>query len=551
MSSAESTRPRIWSIVVVIIVGLLLAMLPRESHAAATALPLLQSSTLDQSNEPSSYSLAASDFLQAQTFTAGRSGLLDRVELLGTRNPSGGASIPIQITAVDGSGRPTGPVLGSGSLNDNQFSGTQGVWASVGIEPVVPVIAGVKYAIVKPNGSPSWFFWAIAGDTYSGGQSVQFTLLQDIDFAFRTYVGPNTAPVASDDSYTTNEDTLLTGSVLSNDSDVDSTPLTAVKVSDPAHGDLTLNSDGSFTYTPNANFFGTDSFTYKANDGIDDSDVATVTITVNAVNDAPTATNDSYSTDEDTALTMNAPGVLSNDSDIDSTTLTAIKVAGPAHGTLTLNADGSFTYTPAANYNGPDSFTYKANDGSADSNIATVNLTVNAVNDVPTIAVAASGECRSDISGLIKLTLSDVDSSNLTLSATSSNTNLVPLTNVVFGGSGTNRSATITTVRGKTGSATITITVSDGQLISTTTVRVQAGGNGNDTVTGTDGADLIFGQNGDDTLNGKAGNDVLCGGLGNDTLQGDAGADSFDGGKGTDRVTDFKSSEGDTKVNIP
>src|SRR5204863_460194 len=85
---------------------------------------------------------------------------------------------------------------------------------------------------------------------------------------------------------------------------------------------------------------------------------------------------DSYTTAEDAALTITAPGVLGNDSDIDNDPLTATLVSGPAHGSLTLNADGSFTYTPDANYNGADSFTYTANDGTANSNVATVSLTL-------------------------------------------------------------------------------------------------------------------------------------------------------------------------------
>ena len=94
--------------------------------------------------------------------------------------------------------------------------------------------------------------------------------------------------------------------------------LTAVLVSGPAHGTLTLNADGSFTYTPAANFNGTDSFTYKANDGAADSNVATVTSRSTAVNDAPVAVNDSYTTNEDTPLIdRRAPGVLANDTDVD------------------------------------------------------------------------------------------------------------------------------------------------------------------------------------------------------------------------------------------
>src|SRR5207249_11632699 len=113
------------------------------------------------------------------------------------------------------------------------------------------------------------------------------------------------------------------------------------------------------------------------------SAIATVPITATAPNAPPVAANDSYPTNDDTVLTQSAPGVLANDTDPDGDTKTAALVAGPSHGTLTLNANGSFTYTPAANYNGPDSFTYRASDGTLTSNIATVAITVAAVNDAP------------------------------------------------------------------------------------------------------------------------------------------------------------------------
>ena len=231
----------------------------------------------------------------------------------------------------------------------------------------------------------------------------------------------NHAPVANGDSYTTAEDTVLTVAapgVLANDTDADGNALTATLVSGTAHGTVALNANGGFTYTPAANYNGPDAFTYKANDGKADSNVATVSIAVSAVNDAPVASNDSYATAEDTALTVAAPGVLSNDTDVDGNALTAVLVSGPAHGTLTLNANGSFSYTPAANYNGADSFTYKANDGSADSNVATVSLTITAVNDPPvavndayavkpnaTLTVPAPGVLAND---------GDVDSPSLT-----------------------------------------------------------------------------------------------------------------------------------------
>ncbi|HEY3595029.1 MAG TPA: Ig-like domain-containing protein, partial [Polyangiaceae bacterium] len=161
-----------------------------------------------------------------------------------------------------------------------------------------------------------------------------------------TVIGVNDPPTAASDSYTVNEDNTLNvpaSGVLANDSDPDGDALTAVLASGPAHGALTLNSDGSFSYTPDANFNGTDSFSYKANDGTVDSNLTTVTINVNPVNDPPQTQNDVYSTNEDTPLIV-APGagVLANDTDVEGDTLTAVLVSGPMHGVVTLNPDGSF-----------------------------------------------------------------------------------------------------------------------------------------------------------------------------------------------------------------
>jgi VCBS repeat-containing protein len=273
-----------------------------------------------------------------------------------------------------------------------------------------------------------------------------------------------------------------------NDTDSDSDTLTAVKVANPGHGTVTLNANGSFTYTPEANYNGSDSFTYQAYDGSLYSNTATVTITVNAVNDAPsfttgpdqnvledaglqtvntwatslsagpsnesgqvldfivtngnnslfsvqpaiaangtltftpaanangtatvtvsihdnggasnggvatsgtqtftitvTSVNDppvaptggaAYSTDENAVLNQAAPGVLENVTDLDGDPLTAVLVSNVSHGTLVLNANGSFTYTPAAGFTGSDSFTCKASDGTTDSSVFTVTIEV-------------------------------------------------------------------------------------------------------------------------------------------------------------------------------
>jgi VCBS repeat-containing protein len=409
------------------------------------------------------------------------------------------------------------------------------------------------------NGSDSFTYRASDGATASNPATVTITVS-----------AVNDAPVAGDDAYSTAEDTALTVAapgVLGNDTDLDGDVLSAALGSGPAHGTLTLNEDGSFTYTPDANFNGPDSFTYRASDGSLTSGPATVTITVTAVNDTPAAADDAYTTAEDTTLTVAAPGVLGNDTDPDSTIVTAALASGPGHGSLTLHADGSFTYTPSANYNGPDSFTYRASDGTLTSSLATVTITVSAVNDPPTVTVAAGGMCGADDhSGTINLTVGDVESTAgaLTLSASSDNKTLVPNGNLVLGGSGIARTLKVTSVAGRSGIATVTVTVSDGQKTGMVQVTVRVGGNGNDTLTGGTGTDLIFGQNGNDTLSGGDGNDLLCGGNGNDILSGGAGDDSlfgaagddrltggpgtdrFSGGIGTDRATDFSATEGDT-----
>ena len=129
-------------------------------------------------------------------------------------------------------------------------------------------------------------------------------------------------------------------------------------------------------YQPAANFNGTDSFTIRANDGQATSDPGTVSITVQAVNDPPAAAGESFTVQAGQTLTVPAPGVLGNDSDVDGTALMAQLVTGPSKGTLALNANGSLTYTPAAGSSGQDSFAYRASDGQAASGPATVSLTI-------------------------------------------------------------------------------------------------------------------------------------------------------------------------------
>jgi hypothetical protein len=263
--------------------------------------------------------------------------------------------------------------------------------------------------------------------------------------------------------------------------------------------------------------------------------------------EGPMAEADSYNTAEDTSLSVAAPGVLGNDM---GEGLTAMLMSGPAHGTLSLDDDGSFTYTPAANYNGPDSFSYMAHEGDMESNVATVSLTVTPVNDAPTVAVAPGGSCGADDrSGTIKLTVADVDNpaGTLSLRGASGNQALVPNAGLAFAGSGTDRTLTARALAGQSGSAPLTVVVSDGATTAAMGVTLRAGGNGKSKVDGTAGADILLGQNGADSLAGLGGRDLLCGGNGPDALSGGPGADRFGGGPGPDRASDLNAAEGDTQ----
>ena len=211
----------------------------------------------------------------------------------------------------------------------------------------------------------------------------------------------NDAPVAANDSASTPEDVQLVRSaatgVLVNDDDIDGDGLTAQLVSPPATGSLALQPNGSYTFTPPADGTGPFTFTYRASDGQALSNVATVTMTVTAVNDPPVGNSDAYAPNEDVALVVPAAtGVLADDTDVDSATLTAVLVSQPTHGAVALQASGAFSYTPAANYSGPDSFTYRADDGPLQSGITQVTLAVAAVNDPPTFTLGTPPSVSED-----------------------------------------------------------------------------------------------------------------------------------------------------------
>ena len=199
-------------------------------------------------------------------------------------------------------------------------------------------------------------------------------------------IAMNDAPEAIADNYELNEgETLISTSVLQNDSDADGDQLTAVKVSEPSHGVLTFNSDGTFIYEHNGSESNADSFTYHAFDGELESNVVTVTITINGMNDVPEAVDDFYILNEGEKLS--ATSVLENDMDAEGNELTVFLESQPIYGQLTMQPDGTFEYIHDGSESTSDSFTYYAFDGTSKSNLATVTLSISAVNDVPVALV--------------------------------------------------------------------------------------------------------------------------------------------------------------------
>ncbi|GAB5389127.1 MAG: hypothetical protein Alpg2KO_20950 [Alphaproteobacteria bacterium] len=271
----------------------------------------------------------------------------------------------------------------------------------------------------------------------------------------------NDAPVGRDDSASGNEDDQITGNVLSNDSDIENDDLTASLTTGPSDGQVVVNQDGSFTYTPDDDFNGTDSFVYTVSDG-NGTDTATVTVTVNPVQDAPVAGNDAVSGTEDNPITGN---VSTNDSDVDGDDLTYSVVSGPDDGQINLNSNGSFTYTPDANFNGQDSFTYRVSDG-VRTDTATVTITVAAVNDAP-VAVndSRTGNENSNITGNVLANDTDIEGDDLSATLLGQPANGAAI--ISPGGS-----FVYTPNPGFTGVDSFTYQVSDGNSTDTGTVTV-------------------------------------------------------------------------------
>ncbi|RMB56458.1 tandem-95 repeat protein, partial [Dokdonia sinensis] len=199
-------------------------------------------------------------------------------------------------------------------------------------------------------------------------------------------------PDAEDDTATTDEDTPVDISVLDND-DLGTEPTTITDVTDPANGTVTINGDGTVTYTPDADFSGTDTFEYTITDDNGNTSTATVDVTITAT---PDAEDDIATTDEDTPVDIS---VLDND-DLGTEPTTITDVTDPANGTVTINGDGTVTYTPDPDFSGTDTFEYTITDDNGNTSTATVDVTITATPDAEDDTATTDEDTPVDISVL-------------------------------------------------------------------------------------------------------------------------------------------------------
>lgn len=275
------------------------------------------------------------------------------------------------VTIVSGNG--TGSMVLSGSINDiNAFIAAQAVIYTTALNANGSVVLTV---MINDNGN-------------TGGPA-----LTDTKNVSLVITAVDDQPVAVDDTPVTDEETGLTGNVSGNDTPSGDGGNVYSVVVNPQHGVLILNTNGSYTYTPDHDFNGTDSFTYQLCDGDNDCAQATVTITVNNTDDMPLAVDDNTFTVAEDGLV--AADVSVNDTPSGDGGNIYNKLTDPVHGVVTFHADGTFTYVPAANFNGTDSFSYSLCDADGDCSTAVVTITVTSVDDHP-VAEGASVSVNED-----------------------------------------------------------------------------------------------------------------------------------------------------------
>jgi len=357
----------------------------------------------------------------------------------------------------------------------------------------------------------------------------------------------------------TQEDTVLNGQV--NASDIDGDTLTYTIDQGPQNGTLTLNAaTGQYAYTPAANYSGSDSFTVAVTDPSGASVTQTILVGIAPVNDAPVITSaPDAATDEDTAVTGQVVA-----SDVDGDTLAFGIAQGPANGTLVLDAaTGQYTYTPASNFGGSDSFVVEVSDASGARALQQVNIAVAAVADAPTLSASHSlgnAATATTVALSIAALLGDTDGSETLALTVAGLPQGAALSAGIANSDGTwtlqpadltGLTMTLAQAADVTLSITATATEADGgtssvtQALNVTFNPPVSGGSGDDTLTGGAEGDQLSGGEGNDSIDGAAGDDEISGGQGNDTVVGGAGDDKLKGNSGNDTVD---GGEGDDEI---
>lgn len=470
-----------------------------------------------------------------------------------------GNEIPVSMTpgsAVDASGN----VLTGGTSNFGYQDGPAST--------LVSIAGPVSYIEIEYD---------------NGNVGEQTVMVSDMHFSTLD-AEPNTDPDAADDDVVVDEGAAAVIPVLANDTDADGDPLTISGTTPPTNGTITVNGDGTITYEPAPGYTGPDSFTYTVSDGNGGEDTATVNISVGDPNSPPTANDDTATTDENDAVII---PVLANDTDPESDPLEVTGATDPANGSVTINADGTITYTPDTGFTGTDTFDYTITDptGSTEPSTATVVVTVNEEGDgridTDVFPVDPALQGLDPLNGLdedpdpsddldAEVGTDGADSFDTgddadTIVAGAGNDTINPGidNDSVVAGDGDDLIVDVQgadIIIGGAGDDTIdagTNTFSDyagddpnfgpGTFLGDTLgfdsdgntadgMDTVFGGTGNDVISTGDDADDIDGGTGNDTIDAGIDDDTVTGGAGDDSIIGDHGSDSITGNEGNDFI---------------
>ena len=477
---------------------------------------------------------------------------------------------PVRAASAD----PSSEQIGPHAVEDVDHGKTEGLDVGVETMDVPEKAAPVKEPVAAHESArqgmvedaPSEMEEVVAESTtvpLEAAQDIENEISENatVDSSAEDTPKQNADPVSADSAATATEDTAYSGSVSA--SDVDGDSLTYTLDNGPANGFLAFNADGTYTYTPDADYNGTDTFSYQVSDGQGGTTTATVTLTVDPTNDNPVSADSAATATEDTVYSGSVSA-----SDVDGDSLTYTLDSGPSNGSLTFNADGAYTYTPDADYNGTDTFSYQVSDGQGGTTTATVTLTVDPANDNP-VTVDSTGYLSEDTAFTSSVSATDVDGDSLSYVLDSGPAN----GSLAFNADGT---YTYTPNEDYSGTDTFSYQVSDGQGgVDTATVTLDVsevveeanndnlgaagnddlvgvstghgkkavheddtlyGGEGDDSISGLGGNDELYGGSGADTLDGGDDNDLIFGGDGNDVIEGGDGSDSLEGNDGDDLI---------------